>query len=874
MSWWRALRRRRDDAELDRELRYHVERRIQDYLDDGLTPIEARRRVRFEFGEVELAKDECRDVRPLAWLDDLRRDVRIGFRSLARERMFTASVTLILALGLGASVTMFSILDAVVLRPLPYVRAGELAVISTQLIARNQWDGTSMLNFLDWQQQTRTFSAMTCHRRISVGAVTYVVDGTARRTQESLVCGEFFTMLGTPPLAGRTFTGDEFARGAPVVVLSETMWQEQFGRSDATLGRRLSIAGVDYTIIGVMPRAFHLPTADTGLWRPLSSSPWWRTNQNARDGDGLEVIGRLAAGASIDDARAEMKTIATRLRDAHVENRDVGVTVDSLFDRVVGARTARGVWLGFGAVMSLLLIASANVGGLMLARAARRGREFVVRTALGASRARLVRQLVAEGVCLWALASAAGVAIAAILTEAFIAFGPATLPRREDVTLHVTAVLAGVATGLVVVLGCGTIPAFVAARGRNADAALPTREASRRSHRWQDVLVAAQIGGAVMLLICAVLFARSFLRASNDEAGYPAHVLLIARIDLPSPAYDNPASRIAYFDAAVERVSRLPGVQSVGAAADFFLRRNGDQRVTAEGRALADADGSVPRLTIESVMPGFFRAIGIALIEGREFDRRDLAAGESAVMIVNERLARRLWPGESAVGKRLVSGSAPPADGRWHTVIGVVRDVRREGREQAPILTAYVPTYSRGMDFTIRASPERIASLGPLVSAELRALDGTVPLPQITAVIDRLAIRLGARRFESQALGLFAAIAMLLSTAGLYALLSYQVVRRTREIGIRSALGADRRSIVRMIVGQGLRLAAAGAAAGVAGAVACARLIQSLLYQTKALDPPAYLAVAAFVLLVAAAAALTPALRGASISPTTALRQD
>ena len=413
MSWWKNVwRHRSQEAELDAELRFHAERRVQDYIDAGLSLDDARRRVRFEFGGMDQTKEACRDVRPLRWLDELVRDVRLGFRSLGRERFFAASVTLILAMGIGTSVTMFSVLNAVVLRPLPYARPGELARLSTHLIAQNRPDGTSVANFLDWQQQSRQFAGMTFYRRTSVSAVTFAGTDAPQRAQEGLVGPEFFTLLGTPPLIGRTFTLEEFDRREPVVVLSEGLWQEQFARSPAVLGQTLLIDGRDHVVLGVMPRTFHLPTNDTRFWRPHSILSGWPEMKSSRDGDGIEVIGRLAPGARIDDAATEMSVIAARLRAAHATNSNVDVRIIPLLDHVVGSRTRRGMWLGFAAVVCLLVIACANVGGLLSARAARRRRELAVRSALGAGRARLVRQLLAESVSLWAVASLAGVLLA------------------------------------------------------------------------------------------------------------------------------------------------------------------------------------------------------------------------------------------------------------------------------------------------------------------------------------------------------------------------------------------------------------------------------------------------------------------------------
>jgi putative ABC transport system permease protein len=873
MSWWKNVwRRRTQESELDAELRFHLDRQVEDYINVGLPADEARRRARLEFGNLDWAKEECRDVRPLGWLDELVRDMRLGFRSLGRERLFAASVTIILALGIGMSVTMFSVLNAVVLRPLPYARPGELARLTTHLIVQNRPDGTSVANFLDWQEQSRTFASMTFYRRTIVSTVTFAGIDAPQRAQEGLVGPEFFDVLGVAPVVGRTFSRDEFERGERVVVLGEGLWQDQFARSTAAIGRTLSIDGRDHVVVGVMPRSFRLPTNDTRFWRPVSVLSGWPASKTVRGSDVIEVLGRLAPGVRFEDAEAEMRVIAARLREAHAVNQNMDVRIIPLFDHVVGSQTRRGLWLGFAAVMCLLVIACANVGGLLSARAARRRRELAVRSALGAGRARLVRQLLAESIGLWAVATAGGVLLAYGCIGLLRVYGPRTLPRMDEVGLDFLALALAFAGGLIVVTICGTFPALIAAK-TDATAAFGSRDqSSLPRHRVQDLLIAGQIAGALMLLVGAVLFAQSFIRAQREDPGYPAENLLIVRLDLPRSTYPDRAALSRFFHEARQRIGALPGVVAVGAITDFFIRRNADQWVTIEGRAAGRAEGS-PRLAIEGVTAGYFRAMGIELLEGREFDDRDYETGAAGVFIVNESLARSFWPGESAIGKRIVGGESPPKDGRWGTVVGVVRDMRREGLDVPPILGAFIPAFLRGMDMTIRASTD-VDSLVPAVRQEIRAVDRALPIARITTANGRLSERLDARRFESQVLGVFSAIALLLSAAGLYAMLAYQVALRTREIGIRSALGAGRQRILVMILARGLRLALAGAVAGVLGAAAAARVMQSLLYETAAVDAPSYMAAATFLLIVATIAAGLPALRAARVSPMTALRED
>jgi len=868
LSRWASSR----DDRIDRELREHIERQVADYVASGMSEPDARRRVRVEFGGLEQAKEHLRDVQTHQWFNELVRDSRVGFRGLRREPLFALSVIIILTVAIGASVAMFGVLHTVVLRPLPYPRANELAMIRTHLMLENQPDGTSIPNWVDWQRECKTFAGMTFYLRTAVSPVTFAGRDAPQRGQAGLVGPDFFEVVGTPPLIGRTPSREEFDRRDRVVVLSEGLWQEQFARSADALGQSMVIEGEPHTIIGVMPHAFQVPSSDTRLWRPISVSPFWDVEaRNFRNGDAVEVIGRLAPNRTFDEARAEMRLIAARLRDAYAGNKNLDVRVTPLFDHVVGEQAQRAVWLGFAAVLALLAIACTNVGGLLSVRAMRRRQEFAVRSALGAGRWRMIRQLLAESVVLWAIASTGGVALAYGLMRLLLLYGPRSIPRLEQLGLDAVAVTAALFGALLVIIVCGTIPSLVATRTKRA-AALATRDQSSPPRpRLQDGLVVAQIAGALVLLVGALLFAESFIRAQAEDPGYAADNLMIVRIELPWTGYADGASWARFFNEASARLKTLPGVVGVGGTMDFFMRRNGDQSVTVEGR-IVDPNAPRQRLTIEGVTPGFFDVAGIELVEGRMFEERDLAPGAAPVFIVNELMARQLWPGESAVGKRMVNGREPRKDGRWDSVVGVVRNVRREGLDLQPFLTAYNPLNLRSYDLVIRASTG-VNELIPSVRRELRAIDATVPLAQITTVRSRLSERLSGRRFQSQALGLFAAIALVLAAAGLYALLAYQVTMRTREIGIRSALGADRRSIVTMVLRHGVRLAVAGVLAGIVVAAAAARLLQGLLYNTQAIDVSSYAGAAIGMLLIAGTAACVPAFRAARVSPLTALRE-
>ena len=867
-------RRRRPTADdrLEAELRDHYERYVVDLIARGHTAPDARRQARLELGGVEPSKEAVRDVRPFRWVREFGHDGRLGLRRLKRDRLFALSVTLILALGIGMTVTMFSVLNAVVLRPLPYARPDELVLLTTHLIAENRPDGTSLANFLDWRAQSRSFASMTFYRRTTVSAVTIGAADAPERVQEGLVGPEFFELIGSTPIAGRVISHGEFDRAEPVVVLSETLCRERFGGAAEAIGRSLPVDGRDHLIVGVMPRAFELPTRETRLWRPLSLLSSWPKTKEIRNSDQYEVLGRLNPGVTVEAAGAEMRRIAAGLRDAYPAiNRNLDVRIMPLFEHVVGWRTGRGMWLGFAAVVCLLATACANVGGLLSSRAARRHTELAIRVALGAGRGRLLRQLLAETGSLWLIGSAAGLALAFLLTRLLTVYAPRTLPRVEQIALDAPAVAVAALLGLVVMLACGTTPTLMAAK-TDVASAFTVRDQSRaprgRHHEW---LVAAQIAAALMLVVGAVLFARSFVRASGEDPGYPADKLLIVRLDLPRGGYPDAAALSSFHRAAHERIGRLPGVTAVGAITDFFIRRNADQWVTVQGRPAGRQHGD-PRLATEGVTPGYFRAAGISLLQGRDFEPRDYEPGAPPVFIVSDSLAQRFWPGETAVGKLMVTGDEPPKDGQWGVVVAVVRDVRRESLDLSPILGAYMPSFPRGMDMTIRtAVPAH--TLTAAVRQEIRAMDRALPVGRITTADARLRQRLETRRFETQLLAVFSAIALLLSAAGLYALLAYQVALRRREIGIRSALGADRSAIVRLVLGKGLRLATIGGTMGIVGAVLVARFIQSLLYQTPSLDTASYAIAAAAVLVVAVIAAGVPALRAARLNPIAVLRE-
>jgi predicted permease len=807
-------------------------------------------------------------------MNTLLQDLRYARRSLSGSPGFAAVAVLTLALGVGANSAIFSVLQAVVLRDLPYREPDRIAVMWTWNLQQSLPDGSSYLNFRDWQDQSRQFEQLAAYLRPEFTRGTLTGNGDPVRVDIGLVGPGFFELLSAPPVAGRTFVAEDFRDRATAVVISHALWQQRFAGSPQTIGSTIQVDGADAEVVGVMPRGFELPTADVQLWRPLWFGPNWQ-QPNSRAADALIVLGRLSPSATIESARAEMDTIAARLRTQYpTTNASFGVTTDPLVERVIGSTTERSLWLLFGSVGFVLLIACANVANLMLARVTVRSREFSVRTALGASRMRLIRQALTENLLVSLLAGTVGALVAWLGVQALRAWAAGVLPRANTIDLDGRVLLFAMAASLGCGLVAGLLPALQLSIGSTASAlrdAGPRLLGGRAGRRLHQGLVVAEIALAVILLAGSGLLLRSFFRVQATGRGFDSQNVLLLQIDLPA-SYDNPTKVAQFYTDALRRIRELPGVVEAGAISDFFIHRQPDFRIALEGRPPQRPSDPTPPLTGDNVVPGYFEAMRIPLLRGRLLDDRDIVPGSQAAVVINEEMARRFWPGEDPIGKRFKFGLDPASAQPWNTVVGVVADMRRQRLDEPAIPYMFRAGSIPQMDIAVRtaADPEQLRDA---IRAQISDLDPAAPPYGVMTVEQRLGRTVALRRFQTMLLVALAAVALILAVVGAYGIIHRSVAARTQEIGIRTALGASSSTVLRMVMASGLWLAIIGLALGLLGSAALSRTIAAFLYETSPIDPVIYVAVSALLLGVTTVATLTPARRAARIDPMAALRE-
>ncbi len=869
----RALfRRRAVEADLDDELRFHRERQLESYEKAGLSPAEARRRLALEFGGLEQTREACRDARGTSTLEYVFQDVRYGLRSLFRTPAFTIVAVLTLALGLGATTAIFSVVYGVLLRPLPYAEPSALVVLH-ETTPKVGLVSVSYPNFIDWRGDSRTFAAMAvvCSLDADLGGV-----GRPETISAEAVSSNYLTLLGVRPVLGRDFTGAEDRAGAaPVVLLTYPFWQKYFADDRGVLGRSLTLDGRPATIVGVLPRGFR--TVDSAdLLEPIGM--WLTGNEGAGQrgsrGDTV-VVARLAPGVALDEARSEMEGIAARLARAYPkENAQFGVSLQPIHDVFVGdVRPALLVL--FGAVVCVLLIACANVANLSLIRGAGRAREMALRIAIGAGPGRIVSQLLVEGCLLASLGGLAGLTFAFFGLRGLAWLVPASALGGVPVTLNgVVLAFAAVAVLASTVL-FGLTPALQAAR---TDVTIDLKEGGRsaspgrRQQRWHSLLAVAEISLALVLLVGAGLMMRSLSQLLAVDPGISTDRVLTMYLGLRSGRYEKEGVTRAFWQEILEAAGRLPGVKM--AALGTGVPLTGDHSrgdISIEG---ADyADGARPHPDIHIVSPGYVPALGIRLLEGRTFAAAD-TDGAVRVGLVNRSIAERVFAGADPIGRRFTFGRPARSGTSWITIVGVVEDTRLYGLDNPSRLEVYLPlaqSAQDGMTLVVKASADP-ASLVPSIRAVVASIDPDQPISEIASMNDLRDASVSTRRVTFALLALFSGLALALAAVGIYGVMSYAVAQRTNELGIRLALGARRADVLRAVLGQGLSIAGAGIALGLAAALVATRLMRSLLFAVSAADAATFAAVASGVALVALAACAVPGWRAVRVDPQVALR--
>jgi putative ABC transport system permease protein len=817
-----------------------------------------------------------RDERRGAVLETIMRDAGLAVRTLLRNRGFATVAVLTLALGIGATTAIFSAVSAVLLRPLPYPDADRLMVLWLNNVQEQiERDVTSYPNFLDWREAS-AFESMAGYTEGTYGSFTG--DDDAEEYAGAWVTGDFFRVLRASPHIGVRLDEEHTRAGSDqVVVLSYALWSSRYGGEPGVLGRTVRINGVSREVIGVMPPGFSYP-GNADYWMPIApEAGMWQGPTSSRGALWLSVIARLRPGATVVGADAELAGIMTRISEEFPQSAGNGVFIEPLRDTIVG-QVRPGLLILLGAVAFVLLIACVNVANLLLARGAARRRELAVRSALGASGGRLASQALVESLVLSALGGAAGLLVAFGGTTLLVAASPADLPRIEGVRVDGVvigfALLATLVTGLIF----GLAPALQA---RSAALSAALREGGRGASsgglaRTRRVLVAAEVALALILLVGAGLLVRSFAALQSVETGFATESVLSFRVTTGATRYPEPTQVRHFQGELLERLNALAGVEAVTGVNTLFLSRLPNMSPVAVEGAPPAADGElVVSVTSDFVHPSFFDAMQVPIVRGRGFEPGDVADG-LPVVIVNEAFVRRFFADQDPIGRRFTRGNPQDTSAFWQTIVGVAADSRRSGLSEPVRPEAYRPTSQaapRSMEILVRTAGPPLA-LVPSVRSLLRELDADMVMSQVRTVEGALAEAVAARRFVMLLLGAFAVLAVTLAAIGIYGVLAYLLGQRTRELGIRMALGADRGAVLALVFRQSMAQVLPGVVIGAVSALALTRLLRSQLFGVAPTDPVTFIVVTLLLLGVAVLATWVPAQRALRVKPLEALRHD
>ncbi|HEV2341380.1 MAG TPA: ABC transporter permease [Candidatus Acidoferrales bacterium] len=879
--------RGRFDREMDEEMRLHLEMREKELRENaqrGSDPAAERAytEARKNFGNALVMREASREAWGWTWLEQLAQDLRYAFRMLRKAPGFTAVAVLTLALGIGANTAIFSIVNAIFLSPLPYPNASKMYVVSR---VGNQYggDGISPAVYAAWrEQQAKAFEHLTLLRWMNDSTLTGF--GDPLRVPSIGISVDFLAMLGVHPALGREFAPEEGAVGGPdVVMLSNKFWRAQFGADPNVAGRSITLNDKPYTIIGVMPADFYLPLPgqrNDALWFPARIPT---TTTDVGNGS-LLCLGMLKPGASIAQAEASLTPALGALREKYPKMFMPGERAHLIpFRQLLNKWAGTAPLLLFGAVGLVLLIACANVASLTLARSATRQREMAIRTAIGARRGRIVRQLLTESVLLAVLGGAVGVAACYASIQFIVALVPPDLPHvgvfQIDAAVLGFAFLLSVVTGVVF----GLVPALGSSR---VDLGNSLKEASAqsgagRSGRMRSALACAELAISLVLIVGAALALESFAKLTRVKPGFDSSNVLTFRIQLAGSRYESTASHVAFFDQALARLAALPGVEQASSIDTLPLQEGSDILFSLEGGNGSAPPGEPLAANIRVVSPDYFRALRIPLLRGRVFAAADNAAGVPAV-VINQAMANKFWPGKDPIGQLIwiAKPMGPPfAEPAARQIIGIVGDIRETDLAELGGQTMFIPyaqtKWNDGAAFMVRTRRAPMQSL-PDARSVLRAIDANLPLLAPETMDGVVADSLAGWRSSAILLGIFGALALIIATIGVYGVVSYSVAQRTHEIGVRMALGAQRRDVTRLVIGQGAALAGIGIgiAIGIGAAYGLTRLMASMLYGVTPTDPVTFGAVAIALLIVALVACYIPARRAMRVDPMIALRYE
>lgn len=798
--------------------------------------------------------------------------LRLSLRQLAKSPGFTAIAVLTLALGIGANTAIFSVVHGVLLRPLPCPEQERLVTLS-------EWSeqvpdlSISYPNFLDWRERQRSFTAIGVSRRQSLH---FVGPTGMERVNATMASHDLFTAIGVPALRGRLFSAADDKAGAErTVLIGERLWQQSMGGRDSVLGEKIQLSGEFYTIIGVLPDSLQSMGLSGDLAVPLGL--WSDRYKNRRDHPGLYAIARLRQGATFESARSDMRSIASGLAEEYpAENARHSIEMKRLSDRMFGSvQTALYVLLGAAAFV--LLIACANVANLQLVRAQARSREFAICLALGAGRSHVLRRLLAESLLLGLLGSIAGVVLGGWGIRVLRAMLAGGIPRLDEVTLNGWVLACAIGAGLLTSVLFGLAPASLSLRQDLCTALGAGRGAigTVRGRRWRATLIVGEFALTCLLVAGAFLMLRTLSNLHRADLGYSTQHLVTFDLELSGPAYQQPAQRLAPLERALERLVALPAATQVALANPLPLRGGVQSAYYVEGTLVPGA-GRAPSAERAQVSGSYFDALGIPLLAGRTFDRQDIASSPR-VAIVDTTFAEKHFSGQNPLGKRFAFGEKPPTkDSDWLQIVGVVGHIQNFGLRSSTREQTYVPftqSVPASVSFALRTEHEP-GAVTPTLRAIMHQVAPDLPIFNFRTMEERFELSISAERLTVFLLGLFAALALVLATVGLFGVLSYSVGQRTREIGVRMALGATSRSVVSLVVGHGLKLAGLGLLIGFGAALGLGRFLQSLLYGVTPFDPSSFTAVGFVLAGVSALACWLPARRATRVNPTEALRAD